>query len=397
MPSSNPDKEEAGLGHPGRAGGRGRQGSPGGPVYVCPRCRSRLSAAAISGIDRFLCVSCGMAYPVVAGAIPILVRDPESFLAEASLEASRLGAQLGSAVSALERAVHLDPRREALLRSMQGGVADNAALIARIEALLPPTLASARARDAALGPGRGREARPQALEYLQRDWCGRPEGEDEIARIRQAVDAHWTRLGTERRVALVLGAGTGRLAWDLRRHFPQVVAIDTSFLMAALYHLLQSSDLEFHAVRTRNVYSRAELVQKRVASRGAAGRDDGPVGELSYAVADALAAPLASGSVTAILSAYFSDLVPWPSLLSEARRLLAPGGIFVHFGPLDYHHTSLQDHLAADEVRDLLSTFGLSPCPGSESWVRAPHLVASGMKRREYDNWTFAARKEAEA
>jgi SAM-dependent methyltransferase len=334
---------------------------------------------------------------VVAGTLPILVDDPARSLADASLEASRLRAQFEAAVEALAAAVHVQPGRAAILRRMQDAARANAALIARIEALLPGTLTSSPGADANARPGRGREGRAQALEYLQRDWCGRPEGEDEIRRIRDAVSAQWTRLGAERRLAVVLGAGTGRLAWELRTQFPRVVAVDTSLVMAGLHHLLQESDIEFHVVRTRNVYSRDELVQKRVASLSAAGRQEGHVGELTYAVADALAVPLASGSVTAVLSAYFSDLVPWPPLLTEVRRLLAPGGVFVHFGPLDYHHASLQHHLAADEVRELVAAFGLGLCPGSESWIRAPHLAASGMKRREYDNWTFAARKEAEA
>jgi hypothetical protein len=50
-----------------------------------------------------------------------------------------------------------------------------------------------------------------------------------------------------------------------------------------------------------------------------------------------------------LFSVYFTDVVPFLSLLKEATRVLKPNGLFVHFGPL-LHHPWVVDKFTGSEI-----------------------------------------------
>ena len=44
----------------------------------------------------------------------------------------------------------------------------------------------------------------------------------------------------------------------------------------------------------------------------------------------------------------FTDVLPLSVLLKEVKRLLMPGGVFVHFWPLDYHFDDIDERRALE-------------------------------------------------
>jgi SAM-dependent methyltransferase len=223
------------------------------------------------------------------------------------------------------------------------------------------------------------------FQYLTRDWSGFPECEREVAllldALRRGIAAHCP----DRRAAAVLGAGAGRFARELCADFATVEAVDRSLLAAAAFRLLASDGATVHDVTEANAYS-AETQVRRFEARVPAGAG------LRYTVADALALPFPDRSLSAVVSVYFTDVVPLAPLLAEVARVLAPGGALLHFGPLGYHFDAPAEMLAADEVRRAIEAAGFAI--HLETRVPALHCgSAARMAANWFDNWSFVAVK----
>jgi carnosine N-methyltransferase len=78
----------------------------------------------------------------------------------------------------------------------------------------------------------------------------------------------------------------------------------------------------------------------------------------------------------------------WP----EVMRVLRPGGVFIHFGPLQYHFNSLHDNYSATDLRAYIQAKQFEIC--DEQWTLSQHLGRAFQRFAPlYDNWSFAAIK----
>jgi ubiquinone/menaquinone biosynthesis C-methylase UbiE len=223
--------------------------------------------------------------------------------------------------------------------------------------------------------------------FLRRDWSRQPECEAEVLAIAAAVcDAIRRHAAAHERI-LVLGAGTGRLAYELRAAFgSDVVAIDVSVAMALTVLMLRRGRRRLYEIHETNVARTADQVREYDAEIPAAPEAT----DVTYVVGDALASPLADHSVNVVASIFFTDVVRPPRLIEEISRLLVPGGLFVHFGPLSYSIKSPANELTAEELTVLLRERGfrveedrweMLPFQDSEAWLWRPG----------YRNWLMAA------
>jgi carnosine N-methyltransferase len=334
----------------------------------------------------------------VGGRIPILLQDPRRYLAAFAIHCARDLAAREAEADALRRQIDEGhPRAEVLARLQAaaeqanrflGDVRDLAVRAISVEDLMavivrppPPMQYSA------------------TLDYLHRDWCWLPEAEAELARIEAALFAGLRSSGRRSPgAALVLGAGAGRIAWDMGGFFDHVFATDSSLMMAHQFQSVLAGDFESCALASTNARTGDDMVKGLRASIMPPERADSALVEerrkrMTYFVSDALDVPLASASVAAIASVYFTDLVPLEPLLGEVGRLLEPGGVFVHFGPLDYHFPDMAHHLSADEIKARFAAEGF--IIRSEATVATRHLsFRSAMSVRLYDNWLFVAERQ---
>jgi ubiquinone/menaquinone biosynthesis C-methylase UbiE len=231
-------------------------------------------------------------------------------------------------------------------------------------------------------------------DYFIRDWSGTEATEAELHQIRAALEAQIHAHLDHPDTALVLGAGAGRIAWDLQTSFRNVIALDDSPTMGLAFAKLMRDGLPVCSLATSNVRTRDEIVAAfNLGPEVSQVRSDGSA--FHYCIADSLAVPLPDHSVDAIVSVYFTDVVPLPDLLKEVTRVLKPGGLFLHFGPLHRHGQSTWSLLTAEDVRDALRLRGFSVL--AESWVEVPHLNHSGrLFSRLYTNWCLSARAPTE-
>jgi carnosine N-methyltransferase len=191
----------------------------------------------------------------------------------------------------------------------------------------------------------------------------------------------------------VLGAGSGRTAWDLTEWIPQVTAVDQSWTMAGMFDRVTERSVHFLELRRSNIWQRDGRVLEWHST---------PMVEpsnkrrqrISFLVADAAALPFPDASLDAVFSIYFTDVMPIAKLAPEIARVLKPGGCMVHFGPLDYHFDDFSDCLSAEEVREALANHGLRV--SKERRVPLGHLSAADeMLRTSYENWAFSAGRAA--
>jgi len=357
-------------------------------AFACPACRAPLVEGSA---PHWTCQACSGRFPTVGG-IPLLLANPD-----AVLESWRAG---------------LDQFNREMAESARH------VLAAAVDAGLP---AKARARLLALG-----EALPQhannilvlfgeagifqqgmragvnasdLLEYyslIHRDFVWAPEVDEVTPSVETILSVLPSSFLLGR--TLVLGAGTGKLAWELGLRFAQaepIVALDVNplpFLITA--KLLRGESLELFELPGQPRRSVDASRLRKIGSRSPT------LSSLRLIFGDGLAPPFLEGSFDTVITPWFVDQVPKNAaeLAPTIARLLAPGGSWVNHGPLIYNpgHTAAAHRYTADEFLELVQNAGFlvtRSCYEAEPYMASP---LSSQARRE-TVLTFHASKEVGA
>lgn len=363
-------------------------------ALACPRCGGGLAA---SGGDTpgaapdAVCRGCAIAFPAV-GAVPCLVPEPalwRALWAQHLEEYLAVSAARVAEINAERVADGLSPRTRARLIAMMGAIGAERETIERLlspvrqglpvpPGLTPP--APAGRRDLAVLHG---------FETLFRDWAW---GEDESARslaIVQRLAASGWGDGPGSTVA-IFGAGAGRLAADVHRALSPVrtLAFDINplpLLVAAEVAGGGAVDLHEFPVGPREAAS--AVVERRL-------RCPFPVGEgLTFVLADALRAPLASGAVDVVITPWFIDAVDADVRVTAAAvgRVLRPGGAWINVGPLRFTGPASRLY-SIEEVLEIVAGSGFELGPEVREQVPYFASPASGSHRLEVV-YGFSARR----
>jgi|GEM_PF-781760 carnosine N-methyltransferase len=354
---------------------------------ICLHCRQALE---LESLDVFVCRHCHITYPL-PGGIPVLLKDSSTYISGMFSQYSRHLLSESQLVKELEISAAKNPRRKNMLLNWKQAIDGNSLYIKEIQDTLQKSADINQLASSLLQPSEISYA--TGFDYLRRDWCWLPEGEQEIEVIEQNLESQIARYAPDFDNVLIIGAGAGRVAWDMRKLFSRVYAMDKSFLMAHQFHRLFKEDIRFFEINTKNLMHNGDGIRMHRASLLSPWESEQPLPEMdtvNYFVGDALSVPIRDHSLSCILSVYFTDLVPLHSYLQEIKRLLKPGGLFIHFGPLDYHFENLTDRLSANEIRAEFSAAGFSW--GAEKEVISTHLKSSvSMVYKTYKNWMFSA------
>ena len=358
------------------------------PNYRCPQCVEGLSPTA-DGASLY-CATCGAAYPIL-GAVPILVPQPWKYLADQAVRLTRAAAQLRGEIDKRVGWANEWPKYANEFLTQSRALKRNLSIAERFQQTALERL-TARHVVAALENGATNRRQNdydffQIFDYARRDWGGEDACEEEALTIaRLAGDAIEEAKAGAR--ILSLGAGTGRIADELDARFGSVDAIDLSLPMALFHDSLRTHSTPFSVVELKNKRRASDTVVELVAARRRRLRTG-----VRYAVADATMAPWPDGAFSCLASVYFTDLIPLSKLLPAAIRLLQPNGVFVHVGPLGYHHERECDHLAAEQLAQRLSESGFQIV--KMDFQRSTHLVQTdSLQRLEFQNMILVARKE---
>jgi uncharacterized protein YbaR (Trm112 family) len=325
---------------------------------VCPLCRGDLAALK----DALFCVACDRRFASVGG-VPCLLTDLNARRAEWVTRVLMLKQATRATLTLLSREL----KQPDLLAATRERLRHQAALTVRMsseacalleEATGTPVIGSADAAPFAELPG----AAPQltrsgpfdAFHLLHRDW-GWPTSEN--ARALALLERVLTPpLGP----TLVLGAGAGRLAYDLNLHFGAVPTLALDVDPIAL--LVASRMARGESVELTEGWAGAPELS-RISVTRALSAPEGSAPNLHFVLADGLAPPCQEHAFQTVVTPWFIDVVPPDAraFLNVVQRYVAPGGRWVHVGPLLYPpERPLALRYTMDELIEAAAGLGLS-------------------------------------
>lgn len=350
----------------------------------CLRCNHSLKKAGFT-MHAIICSHCGTSYPLI-GRLPALFSQPEEALAATYISYVRFESEQQRLISDLDGQMKTNRQRAQLNRRLKEAIKQNLSVIDTVRLALEPLVSS---RSVASVSSQNVLAYSTSLNYLRRDWCGLPECEHEIRIIRDTLATMLNDSLQDRDLAVFMGAGMGRIAWEFSHIFGQSVAIDNSIAMGFNFYRLQQEPLSFYEVNTKRVFCTEDMVRALEARIP----PSGPTApEILYIAGNALDTPLPDASVSSVVSVYFTDVFPLRMYLKEIRRILKPGGLFIHFGPLEYHFEETADMLSAEEIRTVFESAGFDIL--KDEAVHTTNLESAvSMLSMQYQNWFFAARR----
>lgn len=354
----------------------------------CPRCQK---STLLREEGAWSCPGCSTRFPDV-GDVPWLFPDPAAALAEWRARLHALVQSIVREAQSLRRELEL-PGLHALTRRrldlLATAQADHAL---RLQALLAP-----------LGLA-GLEARPEVHDAVgtelpmsqdltsyyvnvHRDWVwGEAENAASLQQLKQVIGA--APLGR----TLVLGAGAGRLAYDLHTSCSPAftLALDLNPLLLLVADRVARGgavDLHEFPIAPRRLEDHAILRTLRAPA---------PV-DARFRVlgADALRAPFAPRSFDTVVTPWFIDIVPedFAYLVPRINALLEQGGRWLNFGSLSFAQRSAASCYGREEVEALVAAGGFGLKAIGEA--RIPYLCSPASRHgREETVLTFAAVKE---
>jgi uncharacterized protein YbaR (Trm112 family) len=346
-------------------------------LLVCPACRGRLAESG----GTYQCTSCPATYPTLAG-VPCLLPEPERWRASWRLQLEELRHAADETVAMFEKEL----RKPALLQDtrlrLQTQVALTRKMLAELVSIIEPA-AGARLTNPLAAP---RIDPLNTFHYLHRDWAETTENETALACVERVLDdAPLGRL-------LVLGAGAGRLAYDLHRtrRATLTVALDIDPLVALVARRMVSGDtLELTEARSNATEMTRFGVLRRLRAPA------GPVERFHVLLANALTPPLRDHLFDTVLTPWFIDVVPHDlrDFMGVLSRLLVPGGRWLNYGPLLFPPSRPAAYrYAREEVVQIAAAAGFGVTHQTDELVRFAYSPLAARGRLEHCI-AFSARK----
>jgi ubiquinone/menaquinone biosynthesis C-methylase UbiE/uncharacterized protein YbaR (Trm112 family) len=360
-------------------------------LLACPACGDASLAPTAAG---FSCAVCGASFPLV-DSIPWLFPEPAAVLGEWRGRLHLLLEYLAREAGACRRELDSDSLNDLTRQRLQVLAHAYEDQGVRLRKLLAPLELQARQEryevHLALGT-RLPETQGLTNYYanIHRDWCW---GEPENRAACELVAGLFKSAGPPRRL-LVLGAGAGRLAYDLHQSqgIETTVALDFNPLLALVGRRASAGDrlsLYEFPIAPCSIADHAVLRELAAPTPARAG--------LFFILGDALAAPLAAGAFDAVLTPWFVDIVPddLPVLMRRVNRLLAPDGNWLFLGSLAWADRPPSQCYSLEELLGLAPAAGFAPGPVREEKMPYMNSPASRHARVE-TTIAFAAAKRGE-
>jgi carnosine N-methyltransferase len=332
----------------------------------------------------------------IAG-IPIYIEDKTYFASEAySLYTQLINSHKNQALNLTKAKPKLPERAEAL-DSIQKAILFNLETLIEIQSQLEPYVDAKTLVSFRPNPSDDLSGYLKDFRYLKRDWGWEDSSEDQLKAIKTAIEKSLSQLLMDNDSALFLGAGVGRIAYDLAHLFNKVYATDKSFSMAYHYYKLLNQDIDFYEIDYKNIYSWKNSTKKINATLSprhlTANQFSSISSKINYFIGDVVRLPFPDNSVSAIFSVYFTDVIAIKLWLPEIKRVLKKDGLFIHFGPLDYFFSDPAEMLSAQELIAVFENNGFLSI--HDQLIDTVHLPSSNVfVNKSYTNWHYVTRKE---
>lgn len=314
-------------------------------AMVCPRCKEEISIVS----DSYYCTHCNTRYPFLCKSIPILLPDPSGYIVGQLFKFWKYIEATHKELEQVNQAWDASTRTDNLRVKIIEAIKTNLQIPESIQSELSQLVSLSDIRKyLALGEQEQKSSYTFNYEYLRRDWTWQPESEEEIKEIKNHLKKPLNGVRPLRR-ALFVGAGLARIPCELSSQFEEVYAVDNEITMAYLFDRVRKEDIEVCEINFRNSETNADLFRHLNATSRAIPEKDKR--KVTYFIGDAVHLPFREGFFDAVISIYFTDVLPLYPLLKETRRVLRNDGVFIHFGPLEYHFASVANMLSLQEVK----------------------------------------------
>ena len=235
------------------------------------------------------------------------------------------------------------------------------------------------------------ESAAQILAHLARDWS---RAGDAARRRTYAPVLRALRRERRKLRVLVPGAGLSRLAYEIARLGHSVEAADVSVGMAVASHAIISGSVPAGLRVHPHVGCESGVLDRRACLQSNVLETPRPPPTLTLRTA---AFGDATATYDAVVTSYFLDtLDDAAAAVRTVARTLAPGGVWVNVGPLQWHRpTGLR--LTFDELRSLIALSGLDVGRSTRVLRRVPYLASPRAlaSANEHDCVFFVARAPA--
>ncbi len=375
-------------------------------LWACPVCLAPLDSLASGSITEYLnCAGCAVRYPVCTvgdQSIPWLFTDPggaaadwqmryQGFVLQNQTQRQRLQAALcetGLTVLNRERL-----ERQLHAREVQSQ---------QITELLLPLGFSSEFEVPGVDLNRlgGSVDKNQGLlsyhNNVFRDWAWN-NGENEAQYA--ALEATYLP-GEPRELGrlLVLGAGAGRLAFDLHQSHRSTATTLLDYnplLLMVASHLFSGTDIDLYEFPVAPLTSRSHAVLQRCQRPTVEQPED--TRSLGFVFADATKAPFAAASFDTVLTPWLLDILPCglADFVPQINRLLPVGGIWQNTGSLVFAHANQRWCYSEEETLELIEQQGFEIIRAERRiipYLQSPHSA----HRRTESVLSFRARKTVE-
>lgn len=346
-------------------------------LLVCPTCRGQLARQD----EQFGCTQCRAVYPTLAG-VPCLLPEPARWRASWRQQLTELTRAAQETLSMFEKEL----RKPALLANTRVRLQTQIALTKQTLNELVGIIEPAAGPNAENGLTTPRIDPLNTFHYLHRDWAETAENGNALACVERVLDG--APLGR----LLVLGAGAGRLAYDLHRaqRATLTVALDIDPLVALVAHEMTSGGhIELTEARSNATeMSRFGVLRTLQAPAGAVDR-------FHVLLANGLQPPVRDQTFDTVLTPWFIDVVPHDlrDFMRVLSRVLVPGGRWLNYGPLLFPPSRPAAYrYAREEVAEIALAAGFEITRETDELVRFAYSPLAARGRLEHCI-AFSARK----
>ena len=226
---------------------------------------------------------------------------------------------------------------------------------------------------------------------IHRDWAwGEEENEASLQQIRSVLHDH-AGLGQ----VVVLGAGAGRLAYDIHKQLDcnRLVAMDFNpLLVLVASEMAQGKRLSMYEFPIAPRSLEDDAVLRKLSAPEAAGD------YFHLVLGDVLRAPFAAGSFDTVVTPWLIDIITEDLSVFAARinRLLREDGRWVNFGSLAFADPARARRYSPEEVKAIVGEAGFSDPYVSQSTI--PYMCSPASRHgRQERVFSFCAYKQRDA
>ena len=223
---------------------------------------------------------------------------------------------------------------------------------------------------------------------VHRDWAwGDDENKASIRQIRAVLHEN-AELGK----VLVLGAGAGRLAYDLHMQFDCecTVALDFNpMLLLVANAVTRGEKLQLHEFPIAPKSLEDDAVLRTLAAPEPAAEN------FHLVLGDALRAPFASAAFDTVVTPWLIDIISeeLPTLAARINMLLTENGRWVNFGSHAFSRPERARQYSPEETKGIVAEYGFSDPYVAEATI--PYMCSPASRHgRQEKVFTFSAYKE---